>query len=79
MSDLSPFLKHVVTFAFLKLSGKMPVLILKLKIFVKGAAISSALSLKNLALRPSGPVALVTFRDWSCFLTNASLIVVFKT
>ena len=71
MSDLSPFLKHGMTFAFLKLSGKIPVPMLKLKIFVKGAAITSALSRKNLALRQSSPVALDMSRECSCFLTNA--------
>ena len=63
-----------MTFAFLKLSGKKPVLMLKLKIFVKGAAITSALSLKNLALRPSSPVSFDMSRDYSCFLTNAKVI-----
>ena len=68
MPDLSPFLKHGVILAFLKPSGKIPVVMLRFRIFVMGAAIIGALILKNLALRPSSPVAFERSGDsnWPC-------------
>ena len=41
ISDLSPFLKHGVTLAFLKISGNSPVVMLKLMIFMRGGAIAA--------------------------------------
>ena len=45
---MSPFLKQGVIFAFLKLSGKIFELMLKLNIFVRGAAIAGELIFKKL-------------------------------
>ena len=68
---LSPFLKQGVTLAFLTLSGNIPVVMLKLRIFVSGVVITCVLSFKNLALRPSSPVALSISSDCSCFCTRS--------
>lgn len=62
-----------MTFAFLKFSGKMPVLMLRLKILVRGSAIMSVLIFKNLALSPSRPVALDVSRDCNCLRTNVKV------
>ena len=50
---------------------KILVAILIFSIFVRGAAITVALSLKILALSPSSPVALEGSSDVNCFWTNA--------
>ena len=57
MSLLSPFLKQEVTFACFRMSGNIFVLMLKFKIWVKGAAIICELSRSILALKSSNPVA----------------------
>ena len=63
-------LKHGVILAFLKLSGNIPVVILRFRIFATGTAITDELNLKNLALRSSSPVALEGLRASSCFCTK---------
>ena len=59
-----------MTLAFLKLLGNIPVVMLKLRIFVSGAVITFVLSFKNLALIPSSPVALSISSDCSCFVQS---------
>ena len=65
-------------FAFLKLSGKIFELMLKLNIFVRGAAIIGELIFKKVALSPSSPVALEGFSEAKCFCTNSKAIGVFQ-
>ena len=50
----------------------MPVVMLRLRIFVRGAAIISALSLKNFALRPSSLEALSIASADNCFCTKTA-------
>ena len=63
-----------VTFASFHSSGRVPDLILVLKIIAKGTHITEANSFRTLGWIPSGPLLLCTFNFSSFFFTISSLI-----
>ena len=63
-----------ITFAVLKVFGKIELEILKLKIWVSIGAVIWADNLRNFALKPSDPVDLMTSRCFKRLWTYSSVI-----